>query len=363
MKRTELKGHITFKTLALWMFCLGLFITGCGKVIATTKPYPSATTGPTGTPKATATDTSTPTPQQPLAVLLAGEGANQAEVSALQTGLNDLVASAGLRWQLRQQLSLTELNPGLRLVVVVPPDPGVAELVVAAPQTQFLAIGISGLNTSPNLTTIGAGGIRYDQQGFIAGVIAAMLSDDWRVGTISVADTVEGQAARTGFLNGVIYFCGLCRAAHPPFYEYPLTMELPSTATSAEWQEAANYMVDHAVQTVYIYPKAGDETMLSTLAEAKVNIISSGEPPQAARASWVVSLTSDELPLIQSQAAGLLDGSLSGGRSLEIPIEFTQINPALFTPGKQRLAQQILTDLQTGSIDTSVDLTTGENRP
>jgi hypothetical protein len=277
--------------------------------------------------------------------------------------LNDIIVASGLRWQVRQQLSTDDLLPELRLVVVVPPDPGLTKLVVAAPDTQFLALGISGLETASNLTVIGAEGNRPDQQGFIAGVIAAMLSDDWRVGVISLSDTVDGRAARTGFLNGVVYFCGLCRPAHPPFYEYPLYIELPSTATTVEWQEAANYMVDHNALTVYVYPQAGDESMLSILAAAKVNIISGGEPPQSALSSWVVSLTTDPMPLIQSQVKGLLNGSNTGGQSLVVPIQFTHINPALFTPGKQRLAGQILSDLQAGFIDTSVDLATGENRP
>jgi hypothetical protein len=60
---------------------------------------------------------------------------------------------------------------------------------------------------------------------------------------------------------------------------------------------------------------------------------------------------------------GLLNGSSSGGQSLAIPIEFTHVNPILFSPGKQRLAEQALFDLQNDDIDTSVDLTTGENRP
>jgi hypothetical protein len=298
-----------------------------------------------------------------MAVLLASPGADQAQVSSLQTSLNDIVTSSGLRWQVRQQLTPDSLVPALRLVVVVPPDPGLAELITAAPETQFLALGIQGLATAPNLTSIGGEGNRPDQQGFVAGVIAAMLSNDWRVGVISLSDTAEGRAARTGFLNGVVYFCGLCRPAHPPFYEYPLYIELPSTATSAEWQEAANYMVDHEAMTVYVYPQAGGKAMLSILAAGKINIISSGEPPQDALASWVVSLTTDSLPLIISQVQGLLDGSLSGGQTLVTPIQFTQVNPLLFTPGKQRLAEQVLSDLQAGFIDTSVDLATGENRP
>jgi hypothetical protein len=295
-----------------------------------------------------------------MAVLWAATGADQAYVSSLQTSLNSTITAAGLQWQVRQQLGMDDLVPELRLVLVVPPDPGVAELAASAPATQFLALGIPGLEAAPNLTLIGGGGERPDQQGFIAGVIAAMLSADWRVGAISLADSIEGRSARSGFLNGVEYFCGLCRPIHPPYYEYPLYIELPSTASTSEWQEAANYMVDHYAHTVVVFPGAGDETMLSILAQAEVNIISSGEPPQAAKTSWVLSLAIDPLSLIQNQVEGFLNGSMTGGQSLVLPIQFSQINPAIFTPGKQRLARQILSDMQAGYIDTGVDLTTGE---
>ena len=363
MERYSLRLYFRYTIFIILLTCLGLLLSACGAVIPTTKPTLTPFPTPTASVTPAPTLTPTPTPQPPMAVLLASSGADQAHVSRLQTTLNDIILTAGLRWQVRQRLTENDLIPSLRLVVVVPPDPGLSVLVASAPDTQFLAVGIPGLEAAPNLTSIGTDGDRPDQQGFIAGVIAAMLSDDWRVGVISLSDTVEGRSARTGFLNGVVYFCGLCRPAHPPFYEYPLYIELPSTASTAEWQEAANYMVDHAAVTVYVYPGAGDESMLSILATAKVNIISSGEPPRAARSSWVVSLTTDPLPLIQSQVKGLLDGSLSGGQSLVVPIQFTQTNQLKLTPGKQRLAGQILSDLQAGYIDTGVDLTTGEFRP
>ena len=363
MERYSLRLYSRYTIFVILLTCLGLLLFACGTVIPTPKPTLTPSPSPTASVTPTPSLTPTPTPQPPVAVLLATSGADQAQVSLLQTTLNDIILTAGLRWQVRQQLTKNDLIPSLRLVVVVPPDPGLAELVAVAPDTQFLAVGIPGLEAAPNLTTIGTDDDRPDQQGFISGVIAAMLSDDWRVGVISLSDTVEGRSARTGFLNGVVYFCGLCRPAHPPFYEYPLYIELPSTSSTVEWQEVANFMVDHAAATVYVYPGAGDESMLSILATAKINIISSGEPTPATRSSWVVSLTTDPLPLIQSQVEGLLDGSLSGGQSLVVPIQFTQINPALFTPGKQKLAGQILSDLQAGYIDTGVDLTTGEFRP
>jgi hypothetical protein len=358
-----LRIYKNFIIVAILITSLGLISFSCGLVppshIPTLTPSPSLAA--TVTPIPTLTPTSTPL--SPLAVLLAPAGADEAMVSQLQTSLNDIIVGSGLRWLVREQLSPQDLVPELRLVVAVPPDPGIAQLAASAPDTQFLALGIPGLEAAPNLSVIDAVGDRPDQQGFIAGVIAAMLAPDWRVGVISLSDTVDGRSARTGFLNGVEYFCGLCRSLHPPFYEYPLYFELPLTSTSAEWQEAANYMVDHYAQAVYVYPGAGDEAMLSTLAAASVSIISSGEPPDVAIENWAVSLTTDPVPLVLDQVEGLLNGDISVGQSLGVPITFTHINPALFTPGKQQLAEQILSDLQAGYIDTAVDLTTGENRP
>jgi hypothetical protein len=281
----------------------------------------------------------------------------------LQTALNDIITGYGLRWQVRQSLSPSDLTPAVRLVVALPPSTGLADLVSAAPTTQFLALSLPGLGASANLTILDTATTRPDQQGFIAGAVAAMIAPDWRVGVISNSDTTEGRSARTGFLNGVEYICGLCRQLHPPYYEYPLYFELPVTSTSTEWQEAANYMVDHFAQTVYVFPGAGDENMLTVLANASVSIISSGEPPAAVASSWVVSLDADPLPLIKDTVQSLLDGNLPGGQVITVPLQFAHINPALFTPGKQSFAEEILADLQADYIDTGVDLTTGENRP
>ena len=354
---------IRYTIYAIVLGCLGLLSAACGLFSPTNQSTLTPSPSQTATITLSPTLTPTPTPLPLTAVLLAPAGSDQTFASYLQTALNPIVTAHGLRWQVRQQLLPEDLVPELRLVVALPPDPGMAGLAASAPDTQFLALGFPGLEASPNLAVMGAAGDRPDQQGFIAGVIAAMIAPDWRVGVISLSDTADGRSARSGFLNGVKYFCGLCRPLHAPFYEYPLYFELPSTATTAEWQEAANYMVDHYAQTVYVYPSAGDESMLSTLAASGVKIISSGEPPESASENWVVSLTTDPLPLIQTQVEGLLNGTASAGQSLFVPIQFTHINPELFTPGKQRLAEQILSDLQTGYIDTGVDLTTGENRP
>ena len=352
-----------YKFTAIVLVLLGLLSSACGAALPTALSTSTSSPSLTATPTRVPTITSTPTPLPPLVVLLAPPGADEALVRRLQAELDPLLTQAEMHFQVRQQLSPADFSPSLRLVIALPPDPGVAALASAAPQTQFLSLGIPGIDPAPNLTLLGASSDRPDRHGFIAGVIAAMLAPDWRVGVISLADTVEGRAARSGFLNGVEYFCGLCRPAHPPFYEYPLYIELPSTASSAEWREAANYLVDHDARVVYVYPGVTDEAVFAALGEAGVSVIGGHAPPQSAVSSWVLSLTTDPLALALDQVWGLLDGSLAGGQSLDVPIQFTHINPDLFSPGKQRLASQILFDLLSDHIDTSVDLATGEFRP
>jgi hypothetical protein len=335
-------------------------LAACNKKSLPPPVTPDSAATATLTPEPAPTITPTPTSPPLLAVLLAAPGSDTALAGTLQTALNETITAAGLRWQVRQQLTPADLSPAVHLVVAIPPDPGLAALAAAAPQTQFLAVGIQGLEPAANLSIVGAQGPRPDQQGFIAGYIAAMLTPDWRVGAITLSDSADGRAARSGFLNGAIFFCGLCMQSYPPFYNYPRYFELPAGATSAEWQAAASHMIDYYVETVYIAPGAGDQVMLATLANAGINLIGSGVPAEAIRPNWVVSFSSDPLAQVQAVLPQILAGQ--GGQNLPLPLEFTQVNPELFSPGKQNLAAQVLADLLAGYIDPGVDLTTGENR-
>jgi len=320
-------------------------------------PSVTPTQPPTETPLPTPTATSLP----PLAVLLAPPGSDATQVQTLQSALNDPITAAGLRWQVRPSLSQVDFNPELRLVIVLPPDPGVAAMAGAASQTQFLSVAIPGVEPAANLSVIAASSEQADQQGFIAGVIAAMITPDWRIGAIGLKENVASKAAENAFINGGTYFCGLCLQAYPPFYEYPTVINMPETASSAEWREIGNYMIDHLVKTVYVVPGAGDSAMFDILAQAKVNLIGENIPSEALRAQWVVSLRPAEtLPVVLELLPDLLNGE--AGVKVAMTLTFVDANPDLFSPGRQRLAKETLDDLLAGFIDTGVDLLTGEPR-
>jgi hypothetical protein len=285
-------------------------------------------------------------------VLVVSPTADPAQAEVLQSALAELSAAEGLEFEVQPALAPGNLTPELRIVVALAPDPGLASLAAAAPDIQFLGVGIPGLAPAANLSLIGSQGVAPDQQGFLAGYLAAVVTPEWRTAVMSISDTPSGMAARQGFLNGVVFFCGLCRQTYPPFYTYPMYVELPSGASPAEWQAAADVLKDKFIKTVYLAPGAGDETLLTSLAEAGLHLIGSQTPPAAMQSAWIASVGSDYITPLHTIWPDLMKGA--GGVDLPAALAVSDINPELLSPGRQRLVEELIQELQSGFIDTGV---------
>jgi len=342
--------------LQVLFLILGMFLAACGRV------GPDSTPGPDGSPTATAQLTDTPMPSptltqaSPLAVLLAPPGADAELVDVLQPVLFDLATDAGLDFQLRQELNPSDLEEELRIVVSLPPDPGLADIAARAPDVQFLAINIPGLEPSQNLSLIGSQGRDPGRVGFLAGYIAAVVTTDWRVGVISQAGDLDAEAARLGFENGAVYFCGLCRPVYPPFPTtgYPLGADLPPEAGQADWDAALGEFNTWQVGTVYLAPAVVDDARLADLAQRGINIIGQGAPPADLRDHWVASISRvNPIQPLQELWPSIINGE--GGMAVELELSFSEANEDLFSPGKQRLVEEMLEDLNSGFIDPGVN--------
>ncbi len=301
--------------------------------------------------------TSTPTPSSAQVVLIALPGSDPDTTTALQNTLSELAAQNNLSFEMVTDLSSPTFGLETRLVAALPPDPGIANLAAANPQVQFLAVGIPDVQIADNISLIGSGGERLDQQGFLAGYLASVITQDWRVGVISQSDSPAGNAARNGFTNGVIFFCGLCRPAYPPFIQYPIVVDLPA---GADPQAAVDTLVSNAVKTVYVFPGAQSEALLNLLAQAGLQIIASGAPTPQIANQWVAGISMDQMGAVRQVWPRLLAGE--GGLNLSTPLALVERNEALFSPGRQRLVDKILTDLLAGFVDSGVDPQTGEMR-
>lgn len=292
--------------------------------------------------------------------MLAPEGGDTALAAQLATLLSELAQPAGLRVETRPSLSSGELSEQVKLVVALPPSPGLSELATAAPATHFLAVGVPEVEPSVNLWTIGTLAARPDQSAFLAGYLAAAITDDWRVGVISAAGSVAGKSARLGFTNGVYYFCGLCRPAYPPFpmAGYPLAAELTAGSGEGEWQPVIAEFKTWEIQTVYVDPGAASPALLEALAGAGFDLIGAGPRPAGLEDHWAATIGAANV--LQSLREAWTAWQAGAEQPQDSALLFTDVNEALFSPGRQALVAELLADLTGGYIDTGVDPATGE---
>jgi hypothetical protein len=309
-------------------------------------------------PTATFTPQPTATPASPLVILILPADMPQEESEQYQTLVYNLAQESKMRYQLRNTLTVEELQaelPALKIVIALAPDPGLAALAAAAPDVQFLAVDIPGLTAGGNLSTIGGSDHPVDKQAFLAGYITAMIAPEWRAGILSQRDTPGGESARTAFANGYRFYCGYCRSPNftQPSYEYPIVVRIPTDALEGEYLGYAAALLDYLVKAAYIYPEVATPDVIAFLAQYGVIMVGQELPGEEIRPYWVASIQPNVLPAIQNAFADLLAGR--GGQAILTPLYLTDVNSDLLTEGKLRLAQEVLDGLQNGTIGTGVN--------
>ncbi len=339
--------------IAVFIVLLSIILSACGG----DQPAVTSTPQPTETPVIPPTLTSTPT--TPLAVLILPAEMDPEASNLYQKTVYDLAQASGMRFQVRNTMTPEEMTePGLQIVVAFPPDPGVAALAAAAPNVQFLAINIPGVTAAGNVSALG-GNSQSDITAFLAGYTAAMITDEFHIGMIIPKDDADAQRAAAAFRNGMIYFCGLCKVIYFPAFClvenlqtcYPQYIEIPSDEDPARYGPYADYLIlQRDVDTLFVYPSVAEPDLLTYIGTTGAALIGAVSPEERP-GGWVMTIQPDEIQAIQNAWPQLLAGQ--SGLTIQSPLGLSDIDPALLSPGKQRLVQATLTELQKGRINTA----------
>ena len=288
----------------------------------------------------------------PMAMLVVPGDFSPSLSQLYQKTIYDLAQQSGLHFQVRNTLAPADLDPSLKVVVALPPDPGIAALAATAPQIQFLAVNIPGVTAGGNISTIGGAGDNPDLPAFLAGYIATMLSTDYRVGMVGEKDSPRSDLAAQGLANGREFYCGLCNPVAPPWYPYPIVVNMPADVSDGEANAYADALNDRQVLVTYIFPTVQKPSQLSYLSSLGIWMIGENPPPEDARENWIATIQPDWIAAVQSAWSDISAGN--GGKSYPSPLTLSDINPDLLTEGKQRLAEQMLADLLAGRVGTGV---------
>jgi hypothetical protein len=220
-----------------------------------------------------------------------------------------------------------------------------------------MAINIPGLAAGANVTTL-ASNNELDVPAFAAGYAAAMIGDHYRAGMILPKDNAAAQKAATAFANGMAFYCGLCSSgliysdSAGQQIHYPQFVQIATDTDPSLW--GVSYLVGNAkLNAVYVYPdaKMGTQKLFDSLGQTGAQIISVSVP-DAKPPGWAMAIGPDEVKAIQKAWPDLVAGR--GGQTVISPLGLSQVDPVFLSPGKQRLVQQVLDDLQAGRIITGV---------
>jgi len=312
---------------------------------------PPATLAPSLTPPTPVPPTEIPVPATKVWVSLGG-GLSQEQLVSLGQSLQGLIQQSGWEMEQKPAISMADLDASaaqLKAVVILPPDPGAAEMAQKYPAISFLTVGIPGLPELPNLFRAAPDGNKPEWDGFLAGYIAAILAPEWRIGVLTQSGSQEGANAADGFINGGVLYCGLCLTQYPPFTDYPYRMDMNAGSSPADWQSSADQFIASGVRMAYVFPTLATPEVLVYLAQNGLALLGSVPPPNELQSIWIATIQTDLLGAMQKAWIDLTAGNPPGEYGTR-----PQIIPGgsgLLTEGKLALLNSVIDDLVDGVIE------------
>ena len=325
------------------LLVLAVILSSCGA--SETGVPATATTVPTETPIQLPTLTATPT--IPLAILVLPEDIDVETSNLYQTTVYDLTQASGMRFQIRNSMTSADLEPGLKIVIALLTDPGIAALAPAAPEVQFLAINVPGIAPGGNVSVLG-GSSQPEITGFLAGYTAAMLTEDYRIGMLMPKDNNDAIRMFNSFSGGMKFYCGVCRSYF--FFQQPAPafIDIGADQNRDDYDAFADVLISqYRIRTILIHPEIQTQDLIEYVGTTGTLMIGTISPEQRP-AGWIMTIQPDIIRAIEAAWPQLLAGQ--GGITVQSPLGLSDIDPDLLSPGKQRLVQKTLDDLQAGLI-------------
>lgn len=324
-----------------------LLAVACGGDEPTEIPPPTVVPTNTAVPPPTLI----PTASTPLAILVLPADMDKTTFDLYQKTVYDLAQASGYRFQVRNALTAVDVaDPTLKVVIALPPDPGVATLAPAAPNVQFLAVNIPNLTAGGNLSVL-APSNQIEIPAFLAGYTLAMLTTEYHIGMLYPEGDDNAIRAVNAFNNGMRYYCGLCKRIYFTAVDYPTFLSIPTTEDVSLHGGYANVLInDRDVDSIYIYPSIATDDLLTYVGTQGVLMIGT-QMPATRPGGWAMTITADTVTAIQIAWPQLSAGQ--GGQAVQSPLGLADVDPSILPAGKLQHVQNILDELLAGRILTS----------
>lgn len=344
--------------LILLLLTLVLLVSACNpqQLTATLAPVDTQPIETQETVIALVTETAIPTEAAQVfvssdIVFLAGLGSGHNYV--LSERLMAFTQTNGLTFERQDSITAEQITPSVKILVTTADAAKIEALHQQMPDLKIVAVDVSGLTPGlVNVHNVTSEGGTLEQRAFLAGYALALTTADFRVGVLTLSGDDLGNRTRDSFLVGARYFCGLCKPLYPPFISqpyYPLYAEMSAPTNPANWQAAADSLLNLAVTAIYVQPEISSLDLMTYLASKSVTIVGvEGQAGLEAAGKVVGVLASDLYASVEAAVSGLLTGEEIGSSTGSL--ELKQINPDLMSDGRHILFERIREELLNGLI-------------
>ena len=347
MERTN-KNHY-FQMLMMIIPLVIFLASGCTGQDGLVSPSPSAEIS---VEAATATlppveDTATPEPEPVRVVLVGSQETTPQFFAQAQLVLNELAASAGLAFEVHSTAGELNLNNSSGVVVFLETPPDLEALVSASSGVHFVVISAQDRAPAENLSVVR---LHPDREAFLAGYLTTLIAPDWRAGALLPSDSAIGADLSVAFQNGGWYLCGICATQFAPYTSFPIVAAMPANSDAASWQYGMQELEKLVTYTLYVAPEAASMEVFALLAGKGIVLVGGQTPPQEILPLWAATVTQDVAQPLRQVFAGAISGQ--AGRLVDATLMVTDVNPELYSEGRQRLVNELIPALEDGSVFT-----------
>lgn len=328
----------------LFLLLTFAILTACGgndvPEVAAPTVVPSHTPPPSATPISTLST--------PLALLILPADLDKPTSDLYQKTVYDLALASGFRFQVRNGITPEDLaDPTLKVVIALPPDPGVANYAPTAPNVQFLAVNIPNVTAGGNISVL-APNTQVELPAFLAGYTLAMLIEEYQIGMLYPEGDANAQAALNAFSNGMRYYCGVCDGIYIDPISYPAVLGIPADEDPNKFGGYANVLInDNNVDGLYIFPSLASDDFLSYVGTQGVLLVGISRP-EPRPGGWVMTISPDTIKAIQTAWPQLIAGQ--GGQNVQSPLGIADVDTSILSEGQLRLVRDTLDALIAGRI-------------
>ncbi|HEY9121452.1 MAG TPA: hypothetical protein VIM80_00500 [Brevefilum sp.] len=290
--------------------------------------------------------TLTPSQSVQKVILISDQDVDEITLLQVKTSLETLTAEAGYELVLQDEASL-EAMADVLLVVSIGEDIDVNNLAQRYPEVSFVAVDNGNAVPSVNVHVIGDPIVDERNRAFMAGYLAALISEDYKVAVLVPSEVGATEIVLESFVIGARFFCGLCLPKYPPYQTFPQWQTLSVENLEEQYQPILDNFENSGVEVLYVQGDLAASLVMNAASEYGMTILSD-QSPEMELNNYAGTIIADPGHALSELLPEILNGR--EGNRVPASIILADRNPALVSEGRYSMFLEMAENLQNGLV-------------